>query len=121
MDKNRKKALKDKYLQMKPEMGIFIVRSKTEKKCYLLATPNLRGVINGAKARLRAGMHPNRELQKAWLEQGEDNFTVEILENLAYDEEETKTDYTEDLALLQMLWEEKLSREGLEFYKKKYD
>jgi hypothetical protein len=62
-------------------------------------------------------MHPYLELQKEWNEFGPDAFTIEILENLEY--EEDKTDYTDDLALMQMMWEEKLAGENKEFYKKR--
>ena len=116
---DRKKELKLQYKQTRPEMGIFIIRSKVNKKCYLQATQDLRGVINGTKARLLGGMHINRELQMEWTDFGAENFTIEILENLQYDKDESKTDYTEDLALLQMIWEEKLAAENMEFYKRR--
>lgn len=116
---DRKKELKLQYKQTKPDMGIFIIRSKANNKCYIQGTQDLRGTINGAKVRLGNNMHPNKELQKEWNELGEGNFTIEILEHLKYDKDETKTDYTEELALLQMIWEEKLAAEHLEFYKKR--
>ncbi len=65
-------------------------------------------------------MHPNRKLQKEWTEFGSDNFTIEILDNLEYDHNEAKADYKEDLALLQLMWEEKLILENKELYKKDY-
>ena len=46
---DRKKELKQQYKMMKPAMGIFTIRSKSRNKCYLEATPNLTGAINGAK------------------------------------------------------------------------
>jgi hypothetical protein len=116
---DRKKELKLQYKQMKPQMGIFIIRSKVNNKCFLQTTQDLRGVINGAKARLEGGFHPNRELQKEWNEFGADSFTIEILEELEYSKDEQKTDYSEELAILQMLWEEKLAEENMEFYKKR--
>lgn len=109
---DRKKELKEQYKRMKPQMGIFVIRSKVNNKCYIKTTQDLRGVINGTKVRLEAGMHPNRELQKEWNDFGPGNFTIEILENLEYDKDESKTDYTEELALLQMIWEEKLAKEN---------
>lgn len=112
---DRKKELKLQYKEMKPQMGIFIIRSKVNNKCYIQATQDLRGVINGAKVRLEGGSHPYRELQKEWTNFGSENFIIEILENLEYDNDESKT---EDLALLQMIWEEKLAKENIEFYKK---
>lgn len=116
---DRKKELKLQYKQMKPQMGIFIVRSKVNNKCFIRTTQDLRGVINGTKVRLEGGSHPNRELQMEWKDFGSENFTIEILENLEYDKDESKTDYTEDLTLLQMIWEEKLASENMEFYKKR--
>lgn len=116
---DRKKELKLQYKLTKPDMGIFIIRSKVNNKCYLQATQDLRGVINGAKVRLEGGMHPYKELQKEWKDFGSENFTIEILEALEYDKDESKTDYTEDLNLLQMIWEEKLAKENWVFYKKR--
>ncbi|HPW41999.1 MAG TPA: GIY-YIG nuclease family protein [Bacillota bacterium] len=115
---DRKKELKLQYKQTKPDMGIFIIRSKEKNKCYVEATKDLRGRINGTKVRLNAGMHPNKELQKDWTDSGSENFTIEILDNLQYDKDESKTDYTEELALLQMIWEEKLQKENMELYRK---
>jgi len=102
---------------MKPPMGIIIVRSNSTKKCLVEATPNLKSRLNSTRFKLNAGGHPNRDLQKEWQERGEANFTIEILEGLEYDEkDEAKTDYSEDLALLKMIWEERLAEEGLTFY-----
>lgn len=105
---NRRKELKEQYKQMKPQMGLFIIRSKINNKYYLENTQNLKGKINSTKFKLKSGVHPNQELQKEWNDYGEANFTIEILDTLTYDKDESKTDYTEDLALLQMIWEEKL-------------
>jgi hypothetical protein len=112
---DKKRELKRQYKEMKPAMGIFIIRSKMNNKCYIQATKDLRGVMNGAQVRLEGGIHPYRELQKEWSELGSENFIIEILENLEYENEES---VAEDLALLQMIWEEKLTKENKEFYKK---
>jgi hypothetical protein len=114
-DVDRKRELKRQYKEMKPEMGIFIIRSKVNNKCYIQATKDLRGVINGARVRLDSGSHPYRELQKEWNDFGSENFTIEILENLEYENDES---LAEDLALLQIIWEEKLTKDNMEFYKK---
>lgn len=102
---------------MKPDMGIFIIKNNFNNKCYIEETQNLKGSINGAEFRLRFGNHSNRELQKEWKEHGKESFTIEILDNLEYDKDESKTDYSEDLAVLKMIWEEKLSKKDMEFYK----
>lgn len=119
MDKTRKKELIAEYKQMKKPMGIYNIRSKVNNKCFLQTTKDLKGVMNSTVVKLRAGMHPNRELQKEWIEYGAESFAVEILENLEYDKDEAKTDYTQELELMHMLWEEKLAKENWEFYKKR--
>jgi len=113
---DRRKELKQLYKQMKPEMGIILIRALGEDKVYLEATANLKGAINGTKFKLEAGKHPNRKLQKAWQEKGAANFTFEILEKLEYDKDETKTDYREELAILKMVWEERLAKEKMSFF-----
>jgi hypothetical protein len=115
---DRKKELKLQYKQMRPDMGLFIIRSKLSNKCHIEATQNLKGMMNSAQFKLEGASHPNRELQKDWNEHGAENFKIEILEILEYDKDESKTDYKEDLALLQMTWEEKLAHDNMEFYKK---
>ncbi|MEI6100376.1 MAG: GIY-YIG nuclease family protein [Eubacteriales bacterium] len=116
---DRKKELKQQYKLIKPDMGVFIIRLKEGGKCYLQATPDLRGVMNGAIARLNGGGHPNQELQKDWSAKGADAFVMEILERLAYNKDESKTDYSEELAILQLIVEEKMQKENYELYKKK--
>lgn len=113
---NRKKELKEEYKQMKPDMGIFILQSKKDNKAFIETTQNLKGYINRTKFQLGAGNHPNIELQRDWKEQGADNFTIEILETIEYDKDELKTDYSEELEVLEFVWEEKLAEENIEFY-----
>lgn len=106
---DRKKELKELYKNMKPDMGIFIVKSNYDNKSYIEATADLKASINSTKFKLNLGNHPNKELQKQWKEDGESSFTIEILEKLDYDEDESKIDYSEDLNILKLIWEERLS------------
>lgn len=115
---DRKKELKEKYKMMKPEMGLFIIKSKLENKCHIEVSQNLKGSINGTVFKLNFRNHPNRELQKAWIQKGENSFTIEILEKLEYDEDEIKTDYSEELEILELVWKDKLTKQGMEFYNK---
>ena len=101
----RRKELIEQYKQMKPEMGIFRIRSRTDNKCLLETSHNLKGMMNRVRFQLEMGSHPNRELQQAWRSRGPDGFEFEVLETLKYDEDETKTDYSEELDILRMVWE----------------
>jgi hypothetical protein len=116
MSREKKKELQVQYKLMKPDMGIFAVVNKNNAKYYLETTPDLKGRINSAKFKLNAGGHPNKELQKDWQEFGENAFEIKILEQIEYEEDESKTDYSEDLELLKMIWLEKLSKGIAQFY-----
>lgn len=113
---DRKKELKEQYKMMKPDMGIFMIKSKFKNKCYIESTKNMKGTINSTEFRLKFGSYPNSELQKEWNEYGKDGFTIEILEKLEYDKDEAKTDYSEELEILEMEWKDRLSKQGMEFY-----
>lgn len=115
---DRRKELKEMYKNLRPDMGLFIIKSKINDKCYIEGTQDLKAALNSTKFKLGLGNHPNKELQKHWQEQGEPSFTIQILEELKYDEDETKIDYSEELDILKLLWEDRLSSQGAEFYEK---
>jgi len=98
-------------------MGVFIISSSYNSKCYVEKATDLKSKMNRARFQLEFGNHPNKELQKEWKEGGEKQFTIEVLEKLGYDKDESKTDYTEELAILEMIWKEKLLQKCLKFYK----
>lgn len=115
---HRRKELVEQYKRRKPDMGIFIIRRKGGKRCFLETSANVPAFMNRVRFQLNHGSHPNRELQRDWKEHGEPAFDIEVLELLKYDKDETKTDYSEELAILKMVWEEKLLAEGMSFYRK---
>lgn len=116
---NRRKELQEAYKQMKPDMGIFMIESSKNNKCLIEVGQNIKAKINRNKLQLDTNTHPYLELQKEWNEFGADSFKIEILETLKYDKDEAKTDYSEELAILQMEWEEKLLAGNKQFYQKK--
>lgn len=113
---DRRKELKEQYKNMKPDMGVFMIKSSLSNKGYIEGTQDLKSKINSIKFKLGFGIHPNKELQKEWKAQGEASFTIEILERLDYDKDESKTDYSDELEILRMDWEEKILHEGMKIY-----
>jgi len=114
---DRKKELKEMYKQLKTDMGIFIIQSKSNNKYYLDTSQNLKGKMNRDRFQLEAGSHKNQELQKEWKQYSSDNFEIKVLENLKYDKDETKTDYSEELEIMKTIWEEKLLNQNMMPYK----
>lgn len=114
---DRKKQLKEQYKQMKTDMGVFIVKKKNNNKYLLVATQNLKGMMNRVKFQLETGGYPNRELQEDW-NANPDDFEFTILETLEYDKDESKTDYSEELDIILIMLTEKLSENNMVPYKK---
>jgi len=115
---DRRKQLKELYKNTKSDMGVFIIKSNSKNKCLVEESKNLRASLNRARFQLDYGSYPNRELQSDWKQDGASSFTIEVLDILKYKEDEPKTDYSEELSILKSVWEDKLSKEGFEFYKK---
>ena len=112
---DRRKELKELYKTIN-RYGVFVIRSIKDNKCYIHGTRDLKSFINRVKFSL-IGSHPNKELQRDWTRYGESGFVIEILEKLEYDKDEEKTDYSEELRILQIICEERLAQEGMELYK----
>lgn len=116
MSSEKKKELQAQYKLMKPDMGIFAVVNKNNGRHFLETTQNLKGKLNSVSFQLKSGGHPNKELQKDWQEFGANQFEIIILEQIAYDQDEARIDYKDDLVLLKMIWIEKLTKENVELY-----
>jgi hypothetical protein len=114
---NKKKELKREYLQNHTPMGIYQIRNTANAKILVGAALNLRGALNGSKVQLKAGNYSNKSLQSEWNEFGSDNFTFEILDELAATESPGH-DYRADLAFLEEFWLEKLQPYGERGYNK---
>jgi hypothetical protein len=113
---DRKKELKEEYRRMKPAMGVFSIQSKITRKYYLEGTTDLKARMNRTVFQLNFGSHPNRELQMDWQKWGQENFTLNIIDELPYAEDLTAKDYQDEVLELQSIWEEKLRLEGADFY-----
>lgn len=112
----RKKQLKEEYRRMKPAMGVFSIQSNVTHKRYLEGTTNLKAGINRVVFQLNHGSHPHRELQTDWNEQGEESFTITVIDELPYSEDGTVKDYKEEVMELQSIWQEKLRLDGESLY-----
>ncbi|MDD4363390.1 MAG: GIY-YIG nuclease family protein [Atribacterota bacterium] len=115
---DRKKELKQQYKQMKTKMGLYMIYSAANKKSFIETTKDLKGRINMTKFKLELGNHPVKSLQEDWKKFGKSNFTIEILEEVGYEEGKLENDYQDELSFMEMIWEEKLLKQNVELYKK---
>lgn len=106
---DRKKELKEQYRQMKPQMGIVIFECLPTGKAYLACSKDTKGTLNSKLFQLENGSCFAKNMQADWRQYGAKGFDMRVLEQLEYDKDEIKTDYTEDLQALRELCRERFS------------
>ena len=98
------RELKEAYRTSRPPMGVLSFRCAPTGESFLLASRNIPGDTNGVTFKLNSDYHPNRHLLELWRRYGEENFQVEVLEELDYrDESDDPADYKEELEQLRDL------------------
>lgn len=107
MDKKKRKELVTRYKLSFPCMGIFSIRNKTTGKQLIGQSTNLNGVLNRHRLELRQGVHRNRALMADWHLLGEDQFVLEIIEQLQQ-RPEPGFDYASELDRCMAAWCEKV-------------
>jgi len=115
---NRKQELKSSYKQQQFQMGIFQLKNLKNGKILIGSSVNLPAMWNRLQAQLKFGSHLNRVLQQDWQTFGAENFAYEILEELEPYHDDPAFKYTDDLALLESIWLEKLQPFGEKGYNK---
>jgi|SRR5579871_3737976 len=82
MDNARKKALQQAYREKKQLFGVYAVRCAPAGKVFVAASRNLDKQQNSLFFQLRAGGHPNKNLQALWNAHGEQGFAFDALEEV---------------------------------------
>ncbi|HPT13791.1 MAG TPA: GIY-YIG nuclease family protein [Bacteroidales bacterium] len=77
-----RKELKEEYRQKKFRMGVFKIVNSTNGKIFLGSSTDLDTAWNSHRFRLKAGLHENYELQKDWIQFGEQAFDYLVVEEL---------------------------------------
>lgn len=92
-------------------MGVLVVRNKTTGKALIGSSTDVPARLNRHRAALQFGKHPNRQLQSDWNTLGADAFEFTVLDTLKPSEGRT-SDPSEDLAVLEAMWRDKLAAAG---------
>ncbi len=112
-----KKAIKKKYKETVQPMGIYRIKNNVNEKIFIGVSKNLNGKINSCRFQLKNGSYIITELQADYNKYGEENFSFDVIDRLEPKEDLTY-DYTEDLAVLEEMWLEKLEPYGEKGYNK---
>ncbi len=112
---DRRDVIKKYKSGLRP-MGIVQVRNIRNNRVYLTASANTTGTINSIRFQLKMGNFlPSPGLAKDWKELGEENFVLEVLDELKPIDDPAH-DYRDDLKALETMWLEKLKPFGEQGY-----
>jgi len=106
-----RKEIHQEYKERVKPAGVFMVKNNANGKVLLGSSLNLEGSLNRHKFMLKIGSHTNKALQKDWDEFGPEHFVFEILEQVKV-QEGPNFNLNDELALLEMIWLEKLHPVG---------
>ena len=81
---DRKAAIKE-YKERKIPRGIFVLRCSVTGRCWVGSALNLEAARNRNWFALKQKLHPDKTLQQAWNDTGEQTFEYNILEKLPDD------------------------------------
>ena len=108
MDKASRRDAVREYKERAPRRGVFAVRCAPTGDVWVSASPNLDKQQNSTWFGLKLGSHPNRALQAAWTQHGEEAFSYEVLAEL---EPSDASNYVvrADLKAMEAEWRERLN------------
>jgi hypothetical protein len=106
-----RKELNREYVERVKPAGVFQVKNLANGKVLLGSSLNLEGSLNKHRFMLKIGSHTNKALQNDWAEFGPEQFVFEILEEVQR-KDDPNFNLKDELALLEMIWLEKLQPFG---------
>lgn len=109
-EQSRRKELRDRYEQRRPEAGVYRIVNRRNNKALLGSSPDLTSVRNKLEF-ARATNSPSAldyRLKDDIRQDGIDAFALEVLEVLPIKPEMTPAQIREELAALEALWRETL-------------
>ena len=113
---DRRERIKEYKKSIQP-MGVVQVRNIRNNRVYLTSSVNTPGTINSIRFQLKMGTFlPSPGLAKDWKELGEQDFVIEVLDELK-PLDDPAHDYRADLKALEEMWMEKLKPFGERGYR----
>ena len=99
-------------------MGVFVIRNFVNDRVFMGAGRDLAGIMNRHRFTLKAGTHPNKELQNDWHELGSKSFAFEIVEERTLPDDPGINEKAE-LEFMESYWLRKLQPFGERGYNEK--
>lgn len=123
MEKSEKKKMIEAYKNTQHPMGVFCIMKKepieNDPRVHVQTAKNFKAIINSTKMKLNSNFYPIRELQNDWRLYGEDAFVIKELEELEYTKDDPNADYSDELEILKLMWEDRFKADGIRKYERR--
>jgi hypothetical protein len=101
---NRRKEIRNEYKERKSRGGVYTITNTLNGKYLLGHTANLQSLQNHFQFAVTTGSTVHPKLQKDWNELGAQVFTLEVLEELEQQPDQSQAEFLDDLKTLEQLW-----------------
>lgn len=122
MERSEKKRMIEDYKNTQHPMGVFCIIKKepieSDPRVHIQIAKNFKAILNSTKMKLNSNFHPFKELQNDWNLYGEEAFDINLLETLEYTKDDPNADYSEELEILKLIWEDTFKANGFRSYEK---
>jgi len=108
-----KKELITQYKQRKVVGGIYAIKNNQNGKMFIDGTTDIKGMQNRFSFSQKTGSCVNTKIHNDWSSYGCSSFSFEILDELAKKEEQTISEFREEIDLLKEIWLDKHPNENL--------
>ena len=106
---DNRKELKRVYKNRPAVGGVYCVRCNGNGRVWIKAAKNMISQHNSFRFCVSNDLCPSPELREEWREYGSESFTFTVLEELKQNETQTDTQFSNDIATLLDMWQEKQS------------
>jgi hypothetical protein len=86
MEKSLRKQVKEGMKDIKPIVGVVLIKNILNNKIYVEGSINANALINRMKFMLNSGQFENKKLQQDWNDIGETHFLFEIKSEIINDQ-----------------------------------
>jgi hypothetical protein len=107
---SRRKEINDAYKARKLCGGVYTITNSANGKYLLSYTANLKSIQNRFQFAITTGSTVHHKLQKDWEQFGAQVFTLEVLEELEQNPDQSQAEFMLDLKTLEQLCRANLDR-----------
>ena len=107
----KRRAITAAYKERRQLGGVYRIVNTKNGRYMLLSAANLQGAKNRFAFSKNTNFCQMLKMKADWDAYGAEAFELEVLEELKMGKEQTDQEFTEDLKVLQQMWEDRLDAE----------